>query len=283
MAFWVASPSMDPEIFFLSVSMLGWELAVWRLGSTLVLSLAAGFITYFLMRRGWLGANILRTKANNGKPIARRIQDAWRGFAEWAGEQSSLVSRPALAAVAFEAAPSGSCTGAGTSACAASPVQAAEADGEAEGSCVAECAGTVEPALGRRLLAETWDATLMVVKFMLLAYTLEALIVLYVPQEWIVSALGGDQPFVIVLAALLGVPIYTSNLAAMPLIGGLLAQGMSPAAALAFLIAGPTTTLPAMAAVSGLVTRRVFGLYVGFALFGAMVAGYAYALAHLLR
>jgi len=49
---------------------------------------------------------------------------------------------------------------------------------------------------------------------------------------------------------------------------------MSPAAALAFLIAGPTTTLPAMAAVWSLVTHRVFVLYVSFALVGAVVLGY---------
>ncbi len=44
MSFWIASPSMDPEIFFLSVGMIGWELAVRRLAATLVLSLgvAAG-------------------------------------------------------------------------------------------------------------------------------------------------------------------------------------------------------------------------------------------------
>ena len=35
MSFWIASPSMDPEIFFLSVSTVGWELAVWRLAGTL--------------------------------------------------------------------------------------------------------------------------------------------------------------------------------------------------------------------------------------------------------
>jgi len=39
------------------------------------------------------------------------------------------------------------------------------------------------------------------------------------------------------------------------------------------LIAGPTTTIPAMAAVWGLVRRRVFVLYVGFALAGAIVFG----------
>ena len=34
MSFWLASPSMDPEIFFLTVGTLGWELAIWRLAAT---------------------------------------------------------------------------------------------------------------------------------------------------------------------------------------------------------------------------------------------------------
>lgn len=78
--------------------------------------------------------------------------------------------------------------------------------------------------------------------------------------------------------ALLGVPAYTSNLTALPMMSGLLAQGMAPAAALAFLIAGPTTTLPAMAAVWGLASRRVFVLYISFSLLGAVVLGYLYHL-----
>ena len=46
----------------------------------------------------------------------------------------------------------------------------------------------------------------------------------------------------------------------------------------AFAALGKPVAAPAMAAVAGLVTRRVFALYVGFALFGAIVAGYAYSL-----
>jgi hypothetical protein len=118
----------------------------------------------------------------------------------------------------------------------------------------------------------------MMVKFMALAFLLEALIVLYVPSAWIVTWLGGQNSWAIISAALIGVPVYTTELAALPLIGGLLTQGMDPGAALAFLIAGPTTTLPAMAAVWGLVSRRVFALYVGFSLFGAILMGYAYSL-----
>ena len=116
----------------------------------------------------------------------------------------------------------------------------------------------------------------MVMKFMALAFFLEALIILYVPQEWISAALGQKNALAIALAAILGVPTYTSSLTALPMIGGLLNQGMDPAAALAFLIAGPTTTLPAMAAVWPLVTRRVFGLYVTYCLAGAMFTGYFY-------
>src|SRR5210317_7748 len=62
MAFWIASPSMDPEIYFLSVATLGWNLATWRMGATLVLSLSAGFIAHALTQRGWLGESILRTR-----------------------------------------------------------------------------------------------------------------------------------------------------------------------------------------------------------------------------
>jgi uncharacterized protein len=90
--------------------------------------------------------------------------------------------------------------------------------------------------------------------------------------------LGEGNAASIASAALLGVPVYTSNLTALPLIGGLLAQGMAPAAALAFLVAGPTTTLPAMAAVWGLVSKRVFLLYVSLSLLGAVALGYAYQL-----
>ncbi len=59
------------------------------------------------------------------------------------------------------------------------------------------------------------------------------------------------------------------------MVGGLLSQGMNPSAALAFLIAGPTTTLPAMAAVWGITNKRVFACYVSF--FGALVVGYLYS------
>jgi uncharacterized membrane protein YraQ (UPF0718 family) len=304
MAFWIASPSMDPEIFFLSVGTLGWQLAVWRLASTLVLSLSAGFITLAVVERGWLGRRILRADGSTETRSSwallksgwawlkrRLLVPASRGLVPAVPSgvhiAASLEALPVVAGKTIPAGgparrPAGSpATSASTGVQACSSGACAVAAHDKAAACGTEpgSACAVRPAsLRRRLANETWAATTMVVKFMALAFFLEALIILYVPSDWIIGLLGNENPLAIPAAALLGVPVYTSNLAALPLVGGLLAQGMNPGAALAFLIAGPTTTLPAMAAVWGLATRRVFALYVSFSLVGAVILGFAYSI-----
>ena len=107
-------------------------------------------------------------------------------------------------------------------------------------------------------------------------FFLNALINLYVPEEWIGNLLNQQGFISVIIASVLGVPIYTSNLTALPLVGGLLQLGLNPEAALAFLISGPLTTIPAMVAVYGITTRKVFGLYIFFALFGSLFFGILY-------
>lgn len=262
MSFWLASPSMDPETFFLSVSMVGWELAVWRLTATLVMSLGAGLITHALTQSGWLPGVVLRRDYRVDAPSTGEVlRRSWENLRRrW---------QPAPQPVLAVYAPSATTIPLGM--IAAAPALEPEPSGSS-------CAVPTQPSFAQKLGQETLSATWMVLKFMTLAFFLEALITLYVPAEWITAVLGGKSGWTVFAAALLGVPIYTSNLAALPMIGGLLAQGMNPAAALAFLVAGPTTTIPAMAVVWGLVSRRVFTLYILFALFGAIFAGLVYLL-----
>ena len=298
MSFWIASPSMDPEIFFLSVATLGWELAVWRLAGTLILSLSAGFVTHFIERRGWLGQQILRSQqAASAQSTWGLLKSGWRKIVHSLTASPQLVfaagdaaSVSQVACCAASADPSATLrTGldgnrqpvveAAGSSCGASSCSTVGDGCSTSCSPAQDCTCSAEPAsFWERLLKETWDATLMVVKFMALAFFLEALIELYIPQGWIAGLLGYQNPTAILSAALLGVPIYTGNLAALPMVSGLLAQGMNPAAALAFLIAGPTTTLPAMSAVWGIVSRRVFALYVSLSLVGAILLGYSFSL-----
>ena len=271
MSFWLASPSMDPEIFFLSVATLGWELAVWRMGVTLVLSLSAGFITHLIVGRGWLGHQFLRRQPTTTAPSTWTIVKNG-----WGRLKDSLTPAPALSFAA-----GGASQAASVVCCTASEETRQTSDQSASscGSTLESSCNAAPTSFRRRLLSETWSATTLVAKFMLLAFFLEALIELYVPSEWITGLLGSGNPWAIPTAALIGVPVYTSNLAALAMVGGLLTQGMNPAAALTFLIAGPTTTIPAMAAVWGLTTRRVFVLYILFSLLGAVVLGYLYAIA----
>jgi uncharacterized membrane protein YraQ (UPF0718 family) len=274
MAFWIASPSMDPEAFFLSVATLGWQLAIWRMAATLLLSLSAGFITHWVVQRGWLGTQFIRSQPITSTPsTAALLKQGWQAF------KVRLPAAPVLAFGYGPAAASAELTGSADQTRGAaydSPAESASEPAESGSSCALR-----PPSFRERLFKETWQATRMVVPFMALAFFLEALITFYVPSEWIAGLVGWQNDWAILSAALIGVPVYTSNLAALPLISGLLAQGMNPAAALAFLIAGPTTTLPAMAAVWNLTTRRVFVLYLSFSLVGAIWLGYLYSFVNL--
>jgi len=306
MSFWIASPSMDPEIFFLSVGMIGWELAVWRLVATLILSFGAGLITHGVMTNGWLGQPILRSRKS--APVQGTFELIKKGWDQAKARFSRPGPRDARQPVGPVGSPSetllqlapvlqstrlvpavpgaANCESCAPDATLAplQPIQPAAAINSASGT---ECCDS-QPAASSccdssasfksRLLKETLSATWMVGKFMALAFVLEALITFYVPASWISNTLGAQSPLAIFSAALLGVPAYTTSLTALPLISGLLNQDMNPAAAIAFLIAGPITTLPAMAAVWPLVVRRVFVMYVSFALVGAVLTGIFYSL-----
>jgi uncharacterized membrane protein YraQ (UPF0718 family) len=275
MAFWIASPSMDPEIFFLSVGTIGWDLAIWRLLGTLVMSLSAGFITHALMQTGWISTDILKRKT--GFNVSQKPSKIKQIALSLTSNFKSLFSFKAKSLVPAQA--STCCTEGSVNVIQIQPL-VTHAEERTQELCTIDnssesCGCSEEESFWKRLSKESMDATLMVIKFMALAFFLEALIILYVPQEWITSIMGKDNSWAIFTATFLGIPVYTSNLSALPMVSGLLAQGMSPAAGLAFLIAGPTTTLPAMAAVWTLVKPRIFILYVSFSLVGAMLLGYA--------
>jgi len=115
-------------------------------------------------------------------------------------------------------------------------------------------------------------------KWLLLAYMIEALMLRYVPADLIAKALGGDGIGPVLMGALVGMPAYLNGYAAVPLVGGLLEQGMSNGAAMSFVLAGGVSCIPAAIAVWALVKPRVFAAYLGLALIGSVIAGLAWNL-----
>lgn len=127
----------------------------------------------------------------------------------------------------------------------------------------------------RELIANS----LFLIKWLALAYVLEALLVTYVPASLIAGLVGGEGIVPIGIAALVGMPAYLNSYVAPPLLAGLMEQGMSAGAAMAFMVAGAVSSVPAMAAVWSLVRPRVFITYIGLGLVGAVMAGSVFQLA----
>ncbi|MCY0149514.1 permease [Hoeflea sp. G2-23] len=114
---------------------------------------------------------------------------------------------------------------------------------------------------------------IFLIKWLALAYVLEALLVTYVPASAIAGLVGGEGIVPIGIAALVGMPAYLNSYVAPPLLAGLIDQGMSNGAAMAFMISGAVSSVPAMAAVWSLVKKPVFAAYFGLGVTGAVVSG----------
>ena len=155
----------------------------------------------------------------------------------------------------------------------------------ASAGCASSCDGGLtwrpwrDPARRRRLLAEARAAAQTMLIWLSLAFALEAVLRQVLPPELIAGLVGGDSPWAIPLAVLVGTPIYLDGYAALPLVRGLIELGMSPGAALAFLVSGGITSAYASVAVFALVRWSVFLGYLGMAVLGSIGAGFAYALA----
>ena len=217
MAFWLASPLMDPAMFLITSGNLGWEFAIGKTVAAVFLGLFGGFVT--LLASGTsLFADPLREKPQVGGCCG--------------------VSKP------FEGTPVWRFWG--------------------------------EAPRREVFRATTLENAVFLLKWLALAYVIEAMMLAYIPAELIATVLGGDGVGTIILGAVVGAPAYLNGYAAVPLVDALLAQGMSNGAAMSFMIAGGVSSIPAAIAVWALVKPRVFGAYLGLAITGAVLAGIAW-------
>jgi uncharacterized protein len=219
MAFWLASPIMDPSMFVLTAGVLGLEFAVAKTLAAVGLGLLGGLVCTHLARSGAL-ADPLREGVGNGGCGGARVRApkpvVWRFWDE--------------------------------------------------------------PERRARFGREATGTSLFLLKWLTLAFLLESLMLAWVPAETVTAALGGEGIGPIAAATLVGVPAYLNGYAALPLVGGLIGQGMAPGAGMAFLVAGGVTSIPAAMAVWALARPPVFALYIGLSLAGAFAAGLLFQL-----
>ncbi|MGI9372686.1 MAG: permease [Hyphomicrobiales bacterium] len=66
MAFWIASPIMDPEMFLLTAAGIGWNFAIAKTIAAIVMGLMAGFATHALRNAAFLANPMHETSASGG-------------------------------------------------------------------------------------------------------------------------------------------------------------------------------------------------------------------------
>lgn len=218
MAFWLASPLIDPSSFVLTVGVLGLQFAVAKTMAAIGVGLLGGFGVLALQTLGALTGPALNDRAGNGGCAGSRIRNpkavSWH---YWQEPERREAFRNSLV-----------------------------------------------------------QNGLLLGKWMLLAFLLESLMIAYVPSDLIARVAGDGGLASIVIATLVGIPSYLNGNAALPLIAGLIDKGMAPGAAMAFLIGGGVTSIPAALAVWAIARRAVFVAYVAFGTVGAILSGLAF-------
>jgi uncharacterized membrane protein YraQ (UPF0718 family) len=114
--------------------------------------------------------------------------------------------------------------------------------------------------------------------YVLLGVLLGAIIEVLVPGRWIMAIFGRGGWYQVLLASLLGVPLYACGGGVIPLIRALIERGMAPAAALAFLIAGPATRVPPLMALATILRPAVVVGYVILLIAYSVMAGLVFGL-----
>lgn len=219
MAFWLASPLMDPSMFVMTSATLGIEFAIAKTVVAVSIGLLGGLGAWLLTRAGLI-TDVLKPGVGNGGCAGTRIRSpkavVWKFWQEPARIESAVTSFKTNA--------------------------------------------------------------LFLAKWLLLAFVLESLMVAYLPHDLIARIAGGTGLLPVLLATLVGIPSYLNGYAALPLVSGLMSQGLSPGASMAFLVAGGVTSLPAAMAVWAVARGRVFAAYLIFGFVGALASGIAFGL-----
>ena len=151
------------------------------------------------------------------------------------------------------------------------------------------CCGTTDP-FNQDLELKFWNKTerinifkeeftsngLFLLKWLSLAYLIEAFMVQYLSAQVIGKFLSGEGLSSIIIGAFAGVPAYLNSYAAPAIVSGLIEQGLSSGGAMAFLVGGAISSIPAMTAVWSLVNRSTFIAYLVFGFGGAILCGIAF-------
>lgn len=113
-----------------------------------------------------------------------------------------------------------------------------------------------------------------VAPYIFVGVAIGALIHNVVPQAWVETILGSDNPFAVILATLVGVPMYADIFGTIPVAESLLFKGAGLGTILAFMMAVTTLSLPSMIMLKKAVKPRLLAVFIAICTVGIIIVGY---------
>ena len=132
----------------------------------------------------------------------------------------------------------------------------------------------------RDRLQYAWEQMLSTFKkvfpYILIGVGIGAVIHNWIPKSWIEKVLGGNNPFSVILATLVGVPMYADIFGTIPVAEALYAKGAQLGAILAFMMGVTTLSLPSMIMLRKAVKTKLLALFIGICTVGIIIVGYLF-------
>ena len=110
--------------------------------------------------------------------------------------------------------------------------------------------------------------------YILVGVGIGAIIHNWIPESWVETVLGGSNPFGVILAVLVGVPMYADIFGTIPVAEALLFKGAQLGTILSFMMAVTTLSLPSMIMLRKAVKPRLLALFVAICTTGIILMGY---------
>lgn len=125
----------------------------------------------------------------------------------------------------------------------------------------------------REQVAETFKK---VFPYILIGVGIGAVIHNWIPESWIQTVLGSKNPFGVILAVLVGVPMYADIFGTIPIAEALLAKGAQLGTILSFMMAVTTLSLPSIIMLRKAVRPKLLWLFIGICFLGIIIVGYLF-------
>lgn len=98
----------------------------------------------------------------------------------------------------------------------------------------------------------------------------------WIPENIILAVLGQDKPFSVLLATLVGVPMYADIFGTLPIAEALVLKGVGIGTALSFMMAVTALSLPSIIMLKKVVKTKLLGIFIGIVTVGIVIIGYVF-------